>query len=287
LICVRRASVIETQPPDVISKLSPLLSGFARKRELWWQFTVRAVEVRHRGSYLGVVWLVLNPLMMLALYVTVFGYIFGSHLRGHDNESPVDFALAVFLGLSLFHVLAETIAAAPLLIVGNPNLVKKVVFPLEILPLANVSAYWFHFLINMALLWVGGLVVGHPISATGLLWLPLIIAPHVLLTLGIGWFVSAFGVFFRDVTQITQIVAQIILYASAIFYSTSMLHGIAWQILKWNPLLHTVELSRQALLWNQPLNFTHLGYTWIAGCAACIIGRVFFQKTKHAFADVI
>ena len=271
----------------MISKFSPLLDGFARKRELWWQFTVRTVEMRHRGSYLGVVWLVLNPLMMLALYVTVFGYIFGSRFRGHADESPVDFALAVFLGLTLFHVLAETISSAPSLIVGNPNLVKKVVFPLEILPLSSVSAYWFHFLINMVLLFVGGLVVGHPISLTGLLWLPVILLPHVLLTLGVGWFVSALGVFFRDVSQVTQIVAQIILYASAIFYSTSLLHGVAWQILKWNPLLHTVELSRQALLWHQPLNLSHLGYTWITGILACLIGHLFFEKTKHAFADVI
>jgi lipopolysaccharide transport system permease protein len=271
----------------VISKLTPFLSSFARKRELWWQFTVRAVEVRHRGSYLGVVWLVLNPLMMLALYVTVFGFIFGSRFRGHESESPKDFALAVFLGLSLFHVLSETIAAAPHLIVGNPNLVKKVVFPLDILPLANVSAYWFHFLINMALLLVGSLVVGHPVSLSGLLWMPVILVPHILLTLGIGWFVSALGVFFRDVAQITQVVAQIILYASAIFYSTSMITGLAWQILKWNPLLHTVELSRQALLWNQPLNLNHLAYTWAAGAVACIAGYLFFRKTKHAFADVI
>jgi lipopolysaccharide transport system permease protein len=105
--------------------------------------------------------------------------------------------------------------------------------------------------------------------------------------LGVGWFVSALGVFFRDITQITQVITQIIFYASCIFFSTSLLHGFVWQILKWNPLLHTVELSRQALLWNQPINLTHLAYTWIAGIVACILGRWFFQKTKHAFADVI
>jgi len=268
----------------VISKLTPLLSGFARKRELWWQFTVRAVEVRHRGSYLGVVWLVLNPLMMLALYVTVFGQIFGSKIYG----DAYDFALAVFLGLSLFHVLAETIAASPHLIVGNPNLVKKVVFPLEILPLANVSAYWFHFLINMALLFAGGLLIGKPVYFGGLIWMPLILGPLILLTLGISWFISAISVFFRDINQITQVLSQIILYSSAIFYSTGKaVEKGWWPLLKWNPLLHTVELSRQALLWNQPLNLTHLGYTWIAGASACIVGRWFFQKTKHAFADVI
>lgn len=270
----------------VIPKLTPFLSGFARKRELWWQFTVRAVEIRHRGSYLGVVWLVLNPLLMLTLYVTVFGLIFGSRFNDHGDKK--DFALAVFLGLSLFHVLSETIAASPHLVVGNPNLVKKVVFPIEILPLANVSAYWFHFLINMALLFVGGLLVGRPVYFGGLLWMPLILIPHVLLTMGVGWFTSALGVFFRDINQLTQVLAQVILYASAIFYSTAKVYGTGWWLLlKWNPLLHTVELSRQALLWNQPLNLTHLAYTWIVGAAICVAGRIFFQKTKHAFADVI
>lgn len=271
----------------MISKLSPFLSTFARKRELWWQFTVRAVEVRHRGSYLGVLWLVLNPLLMLALYVIVFGFIFGSRFHGHEGEGQADFALAVFLGLSLFHVLSETISTAPSLIVGNPNLVKKVVFPLEVLPLANVSAYWFHFFINMALFAAGCLAFGRSVPLGGLLLAPVIFLPHFLLTLGTGWFLSALGVFFRDINQIIQLVAQIILYASAIFYSTEMIQGFAWNVLKWNPLLHTVELSRQALLWHQPLNLSHLAYTWCVGVFACIVGRLFFEKTKHAFADVI
>lgn len=271
----------------MISKFSPLLSGFARKRELWWQFAVRAVEIRHRGSYLGVVWLILNPLLTLALYVTVFGYVFGSRFRGRPEETPLDFALDVFFGLTVFHVLSETINASPQLIVGNPNLVKKVVFPLEILPVAHVSAYWFHFLINMGLLIVGSAVVGRPVSISGLIWLPAVLLPHLLLTLGIGWFLAALGVFFRDVAQITQVVSQILLYASAVFYSTSLIGPFAWQFLKWNPLLHTIELGRQALLWHQPLNLHHLLYTWVVGLTACILGRWFFQKTKRAFADVI
>ncbi|MFT3780873.1 MAG: ABC transporter permease [Nibricoccus sp.] len=270
----------------MIAQLTPFLSGFARKRELWWQFTVRAVEVRHRGSYLGAVWLVLNPLLMLTLYVTVFGFIFGSRFTDHGDKK--DFALAVFLGLSLFHVLSETIAASPQMIVGNPNLVKKVVFPLEVLPLANVAAYWFHFLINIALLFVGGLLIAKPLALEGLLWMPLIIIPHVLLTMGIGWLVAAIGVFFRDINQITQILAQIVLYASAIFYPTSRIAGSSWWLLlKWNPFLHTVEMSRQVLLWHEAINLRHLAYTWIVGGVVCVFGRLFFQKTKHAFADVI
>jgi lipopolysaccharide transport system permease protein len=271
----------------VFSKLSPFLSDFARKRELWWQFTVRAVELKHRGSYLGVIWLVLNPLLMLALYVTVFGYIFGSRFRGRPQETPLDFALDVFLGLTIFHVLADAINASPHLIVGNPNLVKKVVFPLDILPCATVASHGFHLLINLSLLCIGSFLISRPVALSGLLWLPAILLPHFLLALGTSWFLSALGVFFRDIAQITQVISQILLYASAVFYSTSVIPPIAWEILKWNPLLHTIQLSRQALLWDQPLDLAPLGYTWLVGLAVAILGRLFFIKTKHAFADVI
>src|SRR5580658_4431140 len=113
------------------------LAGFARKRDLWWQFTVRTVELRHRGSHLGLLWSVLNPLLMLGLYMFVFGFIFPNRFGVLPKETPVDFALALFLGLTLYNVIAETLGVAPTLIVSNPNLVKKVVFPLDVLPLAQ------------------------------------------------------------------------------------------------------------------------------------------------------
>ncbi len=101
-----------------------------RHRELLWQFSLREVELRHRGSHLGLIWSLLNPLLMLSLYVFVFGYIFGGRFGVLPNETRMDFALGVFLGLSIFQFLAETLSAAPNLIVVNPNFVKKVVFPL-------------------------------------------------------------------------------------------------------------------------------------------------------------
>src|SRR5580692_3678162 len=111
----------------------------ARKRDLWWQFTVRAVEIRHRGSYLGMLWSVLNPLLMLAVYFTVFALIFGGHFGEIAGETKRDFALAI----------------SPLVIVGNPNLVKKVVFPLEVLPVSQLGAGLFHLIVSLALLLLG------------------------------------------------------------------------------------------------------------------------------------
>lgn len=265
---------------------SPTWTHLALKRDLWWQFTVRAVEMRHRGSYLGFIWAVLNPLLMAALYISVFGLIFKQRFQAFPGETGLDYALGVFLGLVLFHLVSETLAAAPTFILGQPNLVKKVVFPLEMLPLSQLSAFWFHALISLALCLLAQLCVGRGFSA-GVLWLPAILAPLVLLTLGLAWLLAALGVFFRDIVQVMPVIAQVLLWTSAVFFSPAALPPFAWSILKWNPLLHTIDLARHAVLWHQPLNLLHLAYTWGAGLAVFAAGAWCFQRSKHAFAEAI
>jgi lipopolysaccharide transport system permease protein len=273
-----------------MSSLPPAIpSSAAHRFDLWWQFTVRAVELRHRGSQLGFIWMILNPLLMLGLYVTVFGFIFGGRFGQLPHETHWDYAMGVFLGLIIYHLLAESIAAAPLFIVGNPNFVKKVVFPLEILPLANIGAYCFHFAVSVVLLLIGGLIIGHSFTATGFLWLPVIILPHILLCVGLGWLLSALGVFFRDIAQITTFVSLVVLYASAVFYAPAAVQQTPelWMILKWNPVLHTIDLARQALLWHQPVDVMALGYTWLCGSATLVIGWLVFRTSRPAFGDVL
>lgn len=270
-------------------RMSALLESFSRRYDLWWQFTVRAVEMRHRGSYLGVLWTVLNPLLSLAMYVTVFGFIAKSHFNVLPHETSVDYSLAVFMGLIIFQLTAETIAASPTYIIASPNLVKKVVFPLELLPLSNICALWFHFLISFVLLLIACVVTSRIPPLSGLLWMPFILAPYVMVTIGLSWFLSAFGVFFRDISQVVVFITQVVLYASSVFYPVAVLrkiHGL-WSVLKWNPMLHTVNLSRQALLWNQPISTWEVAYTWVAGFAILFAGRLFFKKWQPAFADVI
>ncbi len=270
-------------------ELSPSLwNNLAIKRDLWWQFTVRAVEMRHRGSYLGFAWAVLNPVLMAALYVSVFGLIFNGRFHVLPDETGVDFALGVFLGLILFHVVAETLASAPMFIVGQPNLVKKVVFPLEMLPLSQLSAFWFHGTISLGLCLLAQLTLGRGLSL-GSLWLPVIVFPLFLLTLGLGWLLAAVGVFFRDIVQVVPVFGQILLWTSAVFFSPEALQPYpgAWAILKWNPLLHTVDLARRGVLWDQPVNLNHLAYTWVAGLAVFLFGAWFFRATKRSFAEAL
>jgi lipopolysaccharide transport system permease protein len=259
---------------------------FLPKRDLLWQFTVRAVEMRHRGSLLGFTWAVLNPLLQAALYVTVFGLIFKGRFHVLPDETGMDFAMGVFLGLILFHVVAETLAAAPTLIVSQPNLVKKVVFPLEILPLSQLGAFWFHAMISLVLCLLVQLIMGRGLT-TGLLWLPIILFPLVLFTVGLGWLLAAMGVFFRDINQIVPVAGPVVLYSSAIFFAPQILPPEFWRILKWNPLLQTVDLARSVVLWGQHINLTHLAYTWVAGSIMFIAGLMFFRATKHSFPEAL
>lgn len=266
---------------------SAAFASLARKGDLWWQFTVRAVEMRHRGSYLGPVWSILNPLLMLAVYAVVFGVIFQSRYNVLPHETSVDYVLALYLGLILFQLIAETMAVAPLVVIGSPNLVKKVVFPLEVLPLSQLGSTWFHFLMSFALLLLGAAFLGRGLTLAGVLWMPAILLPLALLSVGLGWILSALGVFFRDIVQAVPFLSQIVLYASAVFYSRAKITPPFWMFLKWNPFLHTVMLSRNALLWNRPVNLWALAYTYVFGLAIFVFGRWLFHKLQPAFADVI
>ncbi len=261
-------------------------TGLWKNRELLWQFSLREVELRHKGSHLGLIWSFLNPLLMLSLYVFVFGYIFGGSFGVLPHETKVDYALGIFLGLAIFQFLAETMAIAPNLIVVNPNFVKKVVFPLEVLSAASVSAAVFHLLISLGLVLIGAALFGNGLTA-GVLWMPVLALPVALLALGMSWTIAALGVFLRDLSQLTSFLTLALMYASAVFYPIRKIPHSVWQILRFNPLLLSVTEARNAVLWNQPVNLLHVGYLYVVGFAACYFGHMIFRRLKPAFADVL
>jgi lipopolysaccharide transport system permease protein len=266
--------------------LAPFMDDLWRNRELLWQFTLRNVELRHKGSHLGLVWSFLNPLLMLAMYVLVFGYIFGGSFGVIANETKVDFGLGIFIGLTLFHFVAEVLTGAPGVIVSNPNFVKKVVFPLEILPAATVLSATFHMLISLGLVVAGILLLGPGLTIHAI-WLPVILLPVILLMLGVCWFVSALGVFLRDIGQFMQFAAMALMFASAVFYSAQRIPPDAWYWMRFNPVLLSIELARDTALWARPINVVHLTYVYATGLGVCYLGSVTFKKTKAAFADVL
>lgn len=270
----------------MLRRLVPFLADLWQHRELLWQFTLRNVELRHKGSHLGLIWSFLNPLLMLGLYVLVFGFIFGGRFGTVTYETQLDYALGVFLGLAILHFTSETLVSAPTTIVANPNFVKKVVFPLEILPAAGVGAALIHLLISMGLVLLGLLLFASRIGP-GVFWLPVILLPVGLFFLGVGWFIAALGVFMRDLGQLMQFLSTALMFASAVFYSAQKIPEAAWVVMRFNPVLLAIELARAAALWHQPLNFVHLGYLYGVGLAACYVGHAFFRRMKPAFADVL
>lgn len=268
-------------------RILPLASALWQHRGLWWQFTKRQVELRHKGSHLGLVWSFLSPLLLLALYVVVFGFIFGGRFKPATvTETRIEYALIVFLGLAIHHFLSEVMATAPTLIIGNPNFVKKVVFPLEILPAANVGAAVVHFLITLGLVFLGALLTGVPL-APGVLWLPVLLLPVLLTALGAALGLSALGVFWRDIIQLTQFLSLALLFASAVFYPVGQIPLPIYTYLRFNPLLLVIQEARSTAFWGHPLNFTHLGYLYGVGLAAYFFGATLFQRLRGSFADVL
>ncbi|EIQ01660.1 ABC-type polysaccharide/polyol phosphate export system, permease component [Opitutaceae bacterium TAV1] len=260
-----------------------------KQLQLWWQFTRRDIEVRHKGSYLGILWLLLSPLLEFAIYTIVFGLIFGGRYGVVESETHATYALGIFLSLTLYRFAAETIAVTSTVIVGQPNLVKKVVFPVHILPLSALGGICFRVSISLLLFVIGFLFFGPGFHLTNL-WFPLVLLPLILLSIGTSWLLSALGVFLRDINQITGAATLVLLYSSAVFYSANMIQAkspLAWAILKFNPLLHTIEDARRVLLWQippAPISFT---YSLGVGLVVSILGWLCFNKLRPAFADVL
>lgn len=274
--------------PSFVALLNPVgpFVILLRYRELLWQFIVRNLEMRHRGSVLGFVWAVLNPLLMLVLYVFVFGYVFGGSFGVVANESRWDYGMGIFLGLSIFHLVSEAISTAPTIIVASPNYVKKVVFPVEILPAATVGASVMHMLITLAMVLAGAVFASHGLEWSALL-LPVVVLPMIAMVLGLTWAIAALGVFFRDIGQLVGALVMVIMFASAIFYPVQQIPPEAWTVLRFNPLIHTVEIARDVVLWHRPVAWDHLVALYAMGAVTLVLGYALFARLKRTFADVI
>ncbi len=258
-----------------------------RHRELLGQFTRRTIEQRHKGSFLGFVWAVLAPLLSLAVYTFVFGRVLGTKYNQIPNETAYDYPLGLFLGLVLFQFLGDVLALSPITIVSQPNFVKKVVFPLEILPVATVGAAAFNAAISMTLALLGIQFLGGGLDHHAFM-LFAVVPPVALLGLGLAWFLSALGVFVRDVSNAMPFFVMVLIYTSGVFFSTQLMRtNTAWRFLRLNPLLWAVEDSRRSVLWHLPVSLLSLEYLWVAGILTCFAGYFFFHRTRPGFADVL
>ena len=257
-----------------------------KHKTLIWQLLRRDIYSRYRGSVLGLLWSLGTPLLMLGIYTFVFQYVFKSRWSDAAGDTTLSFAIVLFLGLTIHAVMAEILNKSPLLITGNQNFVKKIVFPLELLSWVTLLGAMFTFLISFGLLLVFILVELHRIPLTALL-LPLILLPYFLLLLGISWFLAALGVYLRDIQQITGTLATLLLFLSPIFYSVNILPKNLQALIFLNPLSYVVESARAAVVYGKLPDFIGLGIYSLVALFVAWLGYSFFRKVRPGFSDVL
>lgn len=249
----------------------------------------REIAGRYRGSVLGIAWSLINPLFMLAIYTLVFGGVFQARWRVpgrvEEGHSMAEFAIILFAGLIVFQVF-EVVNRAPGLIIANANYVKRIVFPLEVLVPVVLGVALFHGAVSVVVLMVFEYFLMGGVPWT-VLALPLVVVPFALLVLGFGWFFASLGTYLRDIGQFLGTAVMALMFLSPLFFQRESLPDWIrpWIIL--NPLTVPMEQAREVLLWGRLPDWLALGvYTAIAAMV-CLLGFLFFQKTRKGFADVL
>lgn len=273
----------------ILPLLNPLLGAriVLRHRDLLRQMLARGIAARYRGSVLGFVWSFAHPLMMLAVYTFVFGVIFKARWGlEHFEDNRAAFPLIMFCGMAVFNIFAESVTSSASIVINNPGYVKKVVFPLELLPLCNVLTAFVFGLAWFVLLFLGTVLFLGQFSWTMAL-LPVTLLPLVLLAAGVSFFVASLGVYLRDMQQLVGIVTQVLFFMTPIFYPVSLVPEHLRWILRLNPLSFVVEQTRRLFLYGQPPEALVCLGVFAMSLVVFQLGLAWFAKTKKGFADVL
>ena len=264
--------------------LNPLriFADIGRNRYLLGQLIKRDVLLRYRGAMFGVLWIFLSPLIMLAIFAFIFGHIFQA--RWPQQDTGIPFWLLLYSGLIAFNVFAETVSRAPTSVRGYPSFVKKIIFPVNILPVVPLGAALVHggfnYIILLAVLaWTGHL-------HTSVLLFPLLIIPVLLLALGLSWFLAAWGVFIKDMSQIVPVFVQMLLFLSPVFYPVDAVPVALRPFYQYNPIGVVIETSRAAII-GQLIEWGAWGIAFGFCLIAAILGYAFFQHNRDEFADAL
>lgn len=262
-----------------------LLASAWRNRELIMASVKREVLGRYRGSLMGILWSFFNPLLMLSVYTLVFSVVFQARWNV-ESTSKTEFALVLFAGLMIYNLFAECISKAPSLILSNANYVKKVIYPLEILPWVALGSALFHGAVSLCV-WLLAYLVFFGAPQPTLFYFPLIVLPFALLIMGCSWILASLGVFLRDVSQVIGVITTAFMFLSPIFYPASALPPDYQVLIFANPLTPIIEQTRDVLIWGKSPDFALLSLYFLISGVVAWLGFAWFQKTRKGFADVI
>lgn len=273
--------------PHATASASPVgaVRSLWANRQLIARMGQREIIGRYKGSAMGLAWSFITPLFMLAIYTFVFSVVFQARW-GTSEESKTQFAVVLFAGLIVHTLFSDVINRAPQLVLGNVNYVKKVVFPLEILPVVQLLSATFHALVSVAVLIAAQLVFQGSLPITALL-LPVVLLPFLLLTLGLAWCLASLGVFVRDVGQTINLITSVMLFMSPVFFPVQSLPPALQPWMHLNPLTFVIEQVREVVVWGRLPDWQGLAVYSLASIATAWLGFAWFQKTRKGFADVL
>jgi lipopolysaccharide transport system permease protein len=251
---------------------------------LFRQLLGRELAARYRATTLGMLWLVLQPLLMLVVYTVVFSGIF--KVRWSGAETSASFALVLFAGLIVFNFFSEVLVSSPTLVTSQPNYVKKVVFPVEMLAVIRVAAAAFTACVSLFILFAAQLVIGGLPS----MWFalsPLVLVVMLPMLLGLAWLLSALGVYLHDIGQMTGVVASVMLFISPIFFPPSAMPAGMGMLIRLNPLVVPMEQLRTMTVQNAAPDFAGLALHFIVSCLFAALALKVFRRLSKGFADVL
>lgn len=257
-----------------------------KNRDLFVQSLTREIVQKYRGSYLGILWNFILPLVMLAVYSFIFGVIFKARWDQQMTDSKAEFALILFVGITLYNVFSETVGASPTLIITNVNYVKKVIYPLEILSMTSIGNSLVQLLFNLVIILLGKAIIIRHFDFM-ILFFPLVLLPLLLLVLGISWILSGIGVFIRDMRQAATIIILIFGYITPVFYPISSVPESFRWVMYLNPMTAIVNNARRVLIYGEFPDWLSLLITFFISYLIMLIGLMFFRKVKSNFSDAI
>jgi len=260
-------------------------SALIEHRSLTWELAKRDVLGRYRGASFGLLWALISPFLMLLIYTFAFGTVMGS--RWPEVESGgASFAIVLFAALLMHGFFAECLIKAPMLVAGQPNFVKRVVFPLDVLPWPMVISAGFHALANLLVFLVLQLVLDGGVQATAL-WFPIVLLPLAIAGLAVGWALAALGVYLRDIGQVTPLLSVALLFLSSAIVPPSVVPDAYRWVFEFNPLSFIMEQSRDVLVRGLMPDFGGLVIYALVAFAAAVACRVLFGRLRRGFADVL
>ncbi len=249
------------------------------------QLVKKDIQQKYQGSVLGVLWTFIVPILMLVIYTFIFSEVFQAKWD-IDTSDKYQFAMVLFCGLCAFNLVGEVMNRSTVLIASNTNYVKKVIFPLEMLPVVITLSSLFTCVISFVILIAAKLILYHNVSKTLYMIFPMFI-PLVILAVGLSLLISAISVYLKDVGNAISVIVTILMYLSPVFFPLSAVPENFRGICEINPMTYIIENFRNVVLYGEMINWKYYGISCLVAIAFYLIGKTVFMRAKEGFADVL